>query len=288
MRLNNISDNKGAHQRRRALGRGIGSGRGKTCSRGGKGQTARSGVALKGFEGGQMPLTRRLPKRGFTNVHRLLFSEIPLDRLQKILDEKKLSSKEVIDAAALVRVRMVKQQRDGIKLLANGGVFTHKITLEVAHATRKARELVEAAGGTVVLIPYRVHESKTSGNKISVKEAEQKKQIVITDSELKSSKKAVKIVPEKRKKTQVPQTKAGRTTVEVKKESSVESAGKKTDDERKVAPTAKLAFKKASVKKEVAAKASSQKSSPRGSASKKSSKTRDASSEKKSTETEKG
>jgi large subunit ribosomal protein L15 len=151
MKLNQISDNPGAHYRAKRLGRGIGSGKGKTAARGGKGQTARSGVALNGFEGGQTPLHRRLPKRGFDNgMFRNNFKVLNLVRLQAALDSGKLKSEGTLDGAALVRSGLLRRLGDGIRLLAKGELRT-AITIEVAGASKAAAEAVEKAGGKVIL-----------------------------------------------------------------------------------------------------------------------------------------
>jgi large subunit ribosomal protein L15 len=149
MKLNEIRDNPGAHYRAKRVGRGIGSGKGKTSGRGGKGQTARSGVALNGFEGGQTPLHRRLPKRGFTNIFRKNFTVVNLGRLQQALDAGRLSA-GALDGAKLVAAGLLRRQGDGIRLLAKGKL-TAAITIEVAGASKSAIAAVEAAGGTVVL-----------------------------------------------------------------------------------------------------------------------------------------
>jgi large subunit ribosomal protein L15 len=151
VRLNEIRDNPGAHYRAKRLGRGIGSGKGKTSGRGGKGQTARSGVAINGFEGGQTPLHRRLPKRGFDNrMFRADFRIVNLGRLQKALDEDKLKADNVIDGAALVASGILRRQGDGVRLLAKGELRT-AVTIEAAGASKAAVAAVEAAGGKVVL-----------------------------------------------------------------------------------------------------------------------------------------
>jgi large subunit ribosomal protein L15 len=151
MRLNEISDNPGAHYRAKRVGRGIGSGKGKTAARGGKGQTARSGVALNGFEGGQTPLHRRLPKRGFDNgMFRNDFKVVNLGRLQTALDSGKLKSEGTLDGAALVRSGLLRRLGDGVRLLAKGELRT-AITIEVAGASKAATEAVERAGGKVIL-----------------------------------------------------------------------------------------------------------------------------------------
>ena len=155
MKLNEIRDNKGAHYKAKRIGRGIGSGKGKTGGRGGKGQTARTGVALNGFEGGQTPLHRRLPKIGFTKPNRLVFSEITLGRLQKAIDAKKLDTKGTIDAAALKAAGVMRHTRDGVRLLATGKL-TAKVTLTLAGATEAAVKAVESAGGSVTVIERKV------------------------------------------------------------------------------------------------------------------------------------
>jgi large subunit ribosomal protein L15 len=150
MKLNEISDNPGAHKKSKRLGRGIGSGKGKTAGRGGKGQTARSGVSLLGFEGGQMPLHRRLPKRGFANLFRKQFAEINLGRLQAAIAAGRIDAAHPIDGAALVKAGLVKRARDGVRLLAKGELSA-KIEIAVAGASKAAMEAVAKAGGRVTL-----------------------------------------------------------------------------------------------------------------------------------------
>ena len=151
MKLNEIRDNPGAHYRAKRVGRGIGSGKGKTSARGGKGQTARSGVALNGFEGGQTPLHRRLPKRGFNNkIFRKDFKVINLGRLQTALDDGKLKPDGTLDGAALVSSGVLRRLRDGVRLLAKGELRA-AITIEVAGASKAAIAAVEKAGGKVIL-----------------------------------------------------------------------------------------------------------------------------------------
>jgi large subunit ribosomal protein L15 len=149
MKLNQLSDNKGAHKRRMRIGRGIGSGKGKTGGRGGKGQTARTGVALNGYEGGQMPLHRRLPKRGFNNIFRPDYVEVNLGRLQQAVDAGRLDAAATVNAAALIAAGIIRRERDGVRLLAKGELRA-KLTIEVAGASKSAVEAVERAGGTVV------------------------------------------------------------------------------------------------------------------------------------------
>jgi large subunit ribosomal protein L15 len=151
MKLNEIRDNSGAHYRAKRVGRGIGSGKGKTAARGGKGQTARTGVALNGFEGGQTPLHRRLPKRGFGNsMFRKDFKIVNLDRLQTALDSGKLKPEEKLDEAALVASGILRRLGDGVRLLAKGKIRT-AITIEVAGASKAAIAAVESVGGKVIL-----------------------------------------------------------------------------------------------------------------------------------------
>ena len=150
MRLNELRDNPGARKGRKRVGRGIASGKGKTAGRGQKGQKSRSGVALRGFEGGQMPLYRRLPKRGFTNIFRKQYAEINIGVLQKAVDSGKLDASSPINAESLRAAGLVKKRRHGVRLLAKGEL-TAKLTLEVAGASVAAVAAVENAGGTVVL-----------------------------------------------------------------------------------------------------------------------------------------
>jgi large subunit ribosomal protein L15 len=153
MKLSEIADNAGARKKRMRVGRGIGSGKGKTSGRGGKGQTARSGVRIKGFEGGQMPLHRRLPKRGFNNVFRLEYAEVNLDRLQQAIDAKKLDIGGVINAETLVKAGLFKQPKAGVRLLGRGEI-RDKVNVEVHGASKSAIAAIERAGGSVkVLAP---------------------------------------------------------------------------------------------------------------------------------------
>ena len=151
MKLNEIRDNPGAHYRAKRLGRGTGSGKGKTAGHGGKGQLGRSGVAINAFEGGQTPLHRRLPKRGFNNkIFQQDFKIVNLGRLQQALDAKKLAASGTIDGKRLVEAGVLRRAGDGVRLLAKGELKT-KITIAVAGASRAAIAAVEKAGGTVVL-----------------------------------------------------------------------------------------------------------------------------------------
>lgn len=150
MKLNELKDNEGATKSRIRVGRGIGSGKGKTCGRGVKGQKSRSGVAVNGFEGGQMPIYRRLPKRGFKNPFAKEFAVINLDTIQKAVDAGKLSA-EAIDLAALASAGIVTKTLDGVRLLARGAI-TSKVIVSVNSASKAAVAAVEKAGGKVNVI----------------------------------------------------------------------------------------------------------------------------------------
>jgi len=151
MRLNELSDKPGAVKARKRVGRGIGSGKGKTSGRGVKGQNSRAGVAQKGFEGGQMPLHRRLPKRGFTNIFRKDYAEVGLDRIQAAIDAGRLDAAQAIDVAALKAAGIVKRVKDGVRLLG-GAAPKVKLNISVAGASRSAVAAVEQAGGSVTLL----------------------------------------------------------------------------------------------------------------------------------------
>jgi large subunit ribosomal protein L15 len=150
MKLNDLRDNEGATHSKKRLGRGIGSGSGKTAGRGVKGQKARSGVALNGFEGGQMPLYRRLPKRGFNNIFRKDYVTVSLGRIQIALDAKKLDAKATVNAEALVKAGVIRRPKDGVRLLSDGELKS-KLSFDIAGASKAAIEKVEKAGGTVKL-----------------------------------------------------------------------------------------------------------------------------------------
>ncbi len=156
MKLHELADRPGAGKTRKRIGRGIGSGKGKTGGRGGKGQTARSGVRIKGFEGGQMPLHRRLPKRGFKNTaFARKLNEVNLGRLQQAIDVGRLDPTATIDAAALVKAGILRRAKDGVRLLG-GGEIKAKIAVAVFGASKSAVAAVEKAGGSVeILAPQR-------------------------------------------------------------------------------------------------------------------------------------
>jgi large subunit ribosomal protein L15 len=150
MKLNQLADNSGAHRRRKRVGRGIGSGKGKTAGRGQKGQKARTGVALAGFEGGQMPLHRRLPKRGFNNIFAKNYNELNLGRVQAAVDSGRLDGKKPITIQALQDAGLIRRAKDGVRLLGHGEI-TGKLAFEVTGASSSAIKAVEAKGGTVTL-----------------------------------------------------------------------------------------------------------------------------------------
>ncbi|MDE1974622.1 MAG: 50S ribosomal protein L15 [Hyphomicrobiales bacterium] len=156
MKLHELAGRHGARKKRRRIGRGIGSGAGKTGGRGGKGQTARSGVRIKGFEGGQMPLHRRLPKRGFKNTKfALKLNEVNLGRVQQAIDAGEMDAAGKVDAAALVKAGILRRAKDGVRLLG-GGEIKAKVVFSVYGASKSAVAAVEKAGGSVeILAPKR-------------------------------------------------------------------------------------------------------------------------------------
>ena len=151
MKLNEVKDNPGATKNRKRVGRGIGSGTGKTSGSGHKGQKARSGVSINGFEGGQMPIHRRLPKRGFTNIFRKKYVEVNLGRLQTAIDAGKLDASKPVDSAALLGAGVISKPRDGVRILAKGDLTTKKIEIHAAGASKAAIAAVEASGGKIVI-----------------------------------------------------------------------------------------------------------------------------------------
>ncbi|HUI21693.1 MAG TPA: 50S ribosomal protein L15 [Methylocella sp.] len=151
MKLNEIADNAGASKPRMRVGRGIGSGKGKTCGRGVKGQKARTGVAIKGFEGGQMPLHRRLPKRGFHNPFTIHYNEVNLNRIQAAVDAGKLDPAVSVTIETLIAAGVCTKRRDGVKILGKG-TLAAKLSFEVNSASKSAVAAIEGAGGSVVLL----------------------------------------------------------------------------------------------------------------------------------------
>lgn len=148
MQLNEIQDNPGARKRMMRVGRGVGSGKGKTCGRGYKGQKSRTGVSIHGFEGGQMPIHRRLPKRGFKPINRMEYATVNVDVLQAAIENKRLDASKPINVEALVAAGLVRSNAGAVKLLGNGEVTT-KVTIEVHKATESARKAIAASGGTL-------------------------------------------------------------------------------------------------------------------------------------------
>jgi large subunit ribosomal protein L15 len=162
MKLNEIRDNAGARKNRMRVGRGIGSGKGKTSGRGVKGQTSRTGVAIKGFEGGQMPLHRRLPKRGFTNIFAKDYAVANLGKVQQAIESGKLDASQPITGDILVAAGVAQNSRDGVRLLGKGALTT-KASFVVAGASASAIAAVEALGGTVtVTVPPKAEKSEAA------------------------------------------------------------------------------------------------------------------------------
>ena len=151
MKLNEVSDNLDATRNAKRVGRGIGSGSGKTSGSGHKGQKARSGVSIKGFEGGQMPIHRRLPKRGFNNLFRKEFVEVNLGKLQAAIDAGKLDAGKPVDTAALLGAGVISKPRDGVRILGNGQLTAKKLEIHAAGASKSAVAAVEKAGGKIVM-----------------------------------------------------------------------------------------------------------------------------------------
>ena len=165
MKLNEIKDNLGSSKSRKRIGRGIGSGTGKTSGKGHKGQKSRSGVSIKGFEGGQMPIHRRLPKRGFTNINRINYTELNLDNIQKLIDSKKIDSKKMISYKTFLDLGLVKSKKANIKLLGKGGIKV-KIDIEVSASSKSAKDSIEKSGGSVLILDDKkksINEDKKTG-----------------------------------------------------------------------------------------------------------------------------
>ena len=164
MKLNDINDNDGAFKSRRRVGRGIGSSKGKTGGRGVKGQKSRSGVAIKGYEGGQMPIYRRLPKRGFSNaMFGKNYKTVSVGRLQEAVDAKKLNAKDTVTAESLVAAGVLRRVGDGVRVLSDGELKA-KLTLEVAGASKAAVEKIEKAGGKITIL------AKPAASEVEAKE----------------------------------------------------------------------------------------------------------------------
>ena len=173
-KLNDIRDNEGARHRKMRVGRGIGSGKGKTAGRGQKGQKSREGVSIKGFEGGQMPLHMRIPKRGFNNLFAKDFAEVNLGQLQKLVDSKALATDAVIDHAALKAAGVARGGKDGVRILGKGAL-TAKLSFKVAGVSAGAKAAIEQAGGSVEVIDVVPAAEKAAAKKNSVRDADRKK-----------------------------------------------------------------------------------------------------------------
>ena len=170
MKLNELRDNEGARHRRMRVGRGIGSGKGKTAGRGQKGQKSREGVSINGFEGGQMPLHMRLPKRGFNNIFAKDYAEVNLGAIQKMVDAGKIEAGATLDHAALKAAGLARGGKDGVRLLAKGD-YSAKLSFTVAGASASARQAVEAAGGSVEVIEVVAASEKAAAKKGKAREA---------------------------------------------------------------------------------------------------------------------
>lgn len=173
MKLNDLQPKDGATHNTKRKGRGIGSGKGKTCGVGQKGQKSRSGVAIKGFEGGQMPLFQRLPKRGFTNIFGKNYTEISLGRLQQAIDKKMIDAKGAIDEDALVKAKVITRKKDGVRLIGGGELKT-KVDLKISGATKSATAAVEKAGGKIEIIAAKEAKSAEASAKAESKKKEAK------------------------------------------------------------------------------------------------------------------
>jgi large subunit ribosomal protein L15 len=172
MKLNELQGQPGSHKRSKRLGRGIGSGKGKTSGKGVKGQKARSGIAIHGFEGGQMPLHMRMPKRGFNNIFARDFTIVNLGQLQKAITDGRIDATKAIDATVLRTANLTSAAKDGVRLLGKG-VLTANVTIEVAHASKSALEAVEKAGGSVKVLGVK----ETPANKGRVGKPAGKRQV---------------------------------------------------------------------------------------------------------------
>ncbi|MBK8631265.1 MAG: 50S ribosomal protein L15 [Sphingomonadales bacterium] len=170
MKLNEIRDNEGARKSRMRVARGIGSGKGKTAGRGQKGQTSRSGVSINGFEGGQMPLHMRLPKRGFNNIFAKDYAEVNLGAIQKLIDAKTLDASGVVDHDALKAAGVARGGKDGVRILGKGSLSA-KISVKVAGISAGARSAIEAAGGSVEVIEVVSAADKAAAKKGTVRAA---------------------------------------------------------------------------------------------------------------------
>lgn len=214
MKLNQIADRPGSKKPRTRLGRGIGSGKGKTGGRGGKGQTARSGVRIKGFEGGQMPLHRRLPKRGFNRPYPDVFSEINIGKVQAAIEAGALDTKNPVDAEAMVKAGLLRRAKAGVKLLGGGEIKT-KVDFSVWRASKSAVAAVEKAGGSVkILAPAKETPAEPKGKNARFAAGLDKPKIVESSEpkakETKADKEAKAAKAEKAERAEKPAKPAGK------------------------------------------------------------------------------
>lgn len=199
MRLSDLRDNAGATQPRKRVGRGIGSGKGKTAGRGHKGQKSRSGVAIKGFEGGQMPIHRRLPKRGFNNLFSKDFNEVNVGRLQAAVDKKILDPKKPVTVDTLAEAGIIGPVKDGVRLLGNGEL-TAKLSVEVTGASAGAVKAVEKAGGSVTIVELPKKVAKDKSEKAKGKADAGEKEAKAKPAKKPAAKKPAKSSPKKSEK----------------------------------------------------------------------------------------
>ena len=228
MRLNELSDRPGATKAKKRLGRGIGSGLGKTSGRGVKGQKARSGVAIKGFEGGQMPLHRRLPTRGFKNIFAKKYNEVNLGRIQEAVDSGRLDGKKPITIEALKEAGLIRRAKDGVRLLGQGEI-KGKLAFEVTGASASAIKAVEAKGGTVTLKSITGREAPP-GDKVKSERRAAKRVALAAKAEAKSGKAG--------KKAQQPQDAQAESPGEAKAEAPQPAKAKPEQAAEAAAPKA--------------------------------------------------
>lgn len=235
MRLNELRDNPGAKRTRLRVGRGLGTGKGRTAGRGHKGQKSRSGVAMKGFEGGQMPIHRRLPKRGFKNIFRKHYAVVNLGRLQQAIDARKIDPKKAVTIEALAAAGVVGRVRDGVRLLAKGELKA-KVNIEVTGASAAAIAAVEKAGGTVK-VTISAEETRAAAGAKKTKKAEKRaaksKKGGKSGKGAKEAKKADDKGSKEAKKAEKPAEKA------VKADDKAEKAPEKTEKADKAAKETK-------------------------------------------------
>jgi large subunit ribosomal protein L15 len=228
MRLNEIRDRDGATKAKKRLGRGIGSGLGKTSGRGVKGQKARTGVAIKGFEGGQMPLHRRLPKRGFNNIFAKKYNELNLGRIQAAVDSGRLDGKKPITIEALKDAGLIRRAKDGVRLLGHGELKS-KLAFEVTGASGPAIKAVEAAGGSVTLKSITGREAPAADAIKAKKRAD--KRDAVTAAKDKKSGKAPKAEAEQPAEGKAKEAKPAKAKAEAAPEAAAKAPKKAKADE---------------------------------------------------------